>query len=408
MAYYFYNALDEQGQENSGYMEAEDKDFVVQQLRRQGLFVIDLEEQVVDDDADEQEDVLEDLARFIPVTSTQKVFFFKQMALMLRSGMSLTQALDVIVNLQSGRLRRVAADVNLRVKSGESFSSAMDNYRDLFSLLSVQMIRSAEATGEIDLALDRIADYLERQAALKKEVMSAMFYPAFTLLAAIGVFVFLLVYIIPKFENFLADTGRSVPPSTQLMIDLGDFIVGNWMVILVFMFLSLVGIVLVYRQPAGRLFMDHVMIRIPVLGKVIISAAMAQVSWALGMLLKSGVPIVQALRIISNMIGNKVIANSIGVATERVIHGQNMGNSFNQPFITKLIMQLISVGEKSGNLVPIMNEANSYYETDLQARTRRLANMVEPMAILLIGGIVGFIYYGFFKAILSLSSGGGI
>ncbi len=402
-----YNALDEKGIEKSGFIQGTDQNIVAQQLRQRGLHVLKLKQ---DEEAKEQEefdkkDAWMELSELLPVTTANKVFFFKQLALMLRSGISITEALDIITKMQTGRMRRITILINRKIKSGESFSHAIERHSHIFSNLAVQMIRSAETSGEIDIALLRIADYIGHKAELKNQVMSAMMYPAFTLLAAGGVFVFLLIYIIPKFQGFLLNSGKQPPPATQLMIDIGIFFNNYWLFLIIGIIVSIVCFIIFYRKPRVRYSIDNTILSVPVIGATISSASMAQISWGLSLLLKSGIPVVESLRIISDMIGNKVISDSIDTASTDILHGKDLAASFDRSGITPLLHQLVIVGERSGNLVQILDEASTYYEDDLRAKTKMLANMVEPVSIVLIGGIVGFIYYGFFQAVLSLTAG---
>ena len=409
MSTFKYTALDEKGQEKNGYIQGDDQTIVVQQLRQRGLHVLKIRE---DDESKLQREISKkdawtELSELLPVSTSDKVFFFKQLALMLRSGLSITEAFDIMVTMQRGRMRLICADMNNMIKKGDSFSQAMEKYTKVFSNLAVQMIRSAETSGEIDVSLMRIAEYIEHKAQLKSQVKSAMMYPSFTLLAAGGVFLFLVVYIMPKFEAFILNSGSQPPPSTQFMIDLGNFILGNWYFIIAGLIILIISFIIFYRKPKGRHVFDTAVLSVPVVGSTISSASMAQISWGLSLLLKSGIPVVESLRIISDMMGNKLISENIDSASNEVLHGKDLASSFDRAAITTLLQQLMVVGERSGNLVKIMDEASNYYEDDLRSKTQMLANLVEPISIVLIGGIVGFIYYGFFKAVLAISTGGG-
>jgi type II secretory pathway component PulF len=406
MSQFNYKALDERGQEQSGFIEASDKSLVLQQLKQRGLYVLNLESAATTEDSSPDEnDAWSEINSMLSVSNSKKVFFFKQLALMIRSGLSITESLDVMTKMQRGPLRQIIKEINYHIKRGDSFSSAIADHKKVFSSLTVQMIHSAEVSGELDITLMRIADYIERKAALKKQVLSAMMYPAFTLCAALLVFIFMLVYIIPKFQEFLQQSGKAIPPATQVMVDLGEFFNANWQVLIAFMVIGIIGLILTYRNSKGRLFLDQCILITPLVSNIIVTASMAQLSWGLAMLLKSGVPVVESLRIISNMINNNVISKSIHNASENVLHGQELSLSFNQPYIAELVHQLMVVGERSGNLVQIMEEANNYYEDELKTKTKRLANAVEPASIVLIGSIVGFVYYGFFQALMAVSTG---
>lgn len=410
MKIFNYNALDEAGLEQSGFIQGDDKTIAVQQLRQRGLYVVKLEE---DEQSKEQEryskldnkDAWTEINDFLPVKTANKIFFFKQLALMIRSGISITESLDIIGNMQKGRMRRISMLINKRIKSGDSFSKAIEPHQDIFSNVAVQMIRSSETSGEIDIALLRIVDYMQHRSELSKQVITAMMYPLFTLLAACGVFVFLMVFIIPKFESFLAGLGKQAPASTQLMIDVSAFLSNYWLFILMGIIAFMIAFYLYYRKPDGRLNVDRGLLSIPIIGGTVDSASMAQIGWGLSMLLKSGIPVVEALRIISDMTSNQLIAKEIEKASNDVLQGKDLAKSFDRAGINPLLHKLMIVGERSGNLVALMEEATEYYEDDLKTKTKTLAGLVEPISIILIGGIVGFIYYGFFQAVLSLTAG---
>ncbi|MEM9385905.1 MAG: type II secretion system F family protein [Pseudomonadota bacterium] len=398
-----YMALDTQGRKRQGTLDGDDRTEIVSWLRDQGMYPVRVAPAEADDTLLPDDDARVVLMNLMPVTTTQKVFLFRQLGLMLRSGMSVTEALDVIQSLQKGRLGRVVAKVNEEVKRGTRFSTSVVDHPEAFPPLASHMLRSAEASGELSAALARIADFLERRAALRRQVTSTLMLPVFTLLAAVGVFVFLLVSVLPKFEDFLARAGKAPPPETMAMIDLGNFIAANWVLLLAGILAVVATVALIYQRDWGERAIDGFLLRLPVVGKVMTTAAMSQVSWGLGVLVRSGVPIVDALKIIRGLVSNRVIADAFEAATDSVLRGQDLARSLDRFGIDLLLRQLSSVGERTGNLADIMEEASAYYDVELEQRTRMLANLVEPVAIIGIAGVVFFVYSGFFRALLAVS-----
>lgn len=400
-----YQAIDTQGIETSGQKEAEDQDMLVIALREQGLYPVTITP-VLNNDEDvlAEDDIRLQLQQLQPFTVSRKVFIFKQLALLLASGITLTESLDLVANMQHGRIRRILHSINNDIKSGYAFSQALSKHEKLFTTMAVQMVLSAEASGELALTLERIAEHLERRAELKSQVINTLIYPVVTLMMAIGVFIFLVTGVVPKFAAFFAKTGRDIPSEMQSMINISDFIVNQWLIILIIISLLVSLLILLYRSDAGRYWVDNSLLKIPLIGGVISTGAMSQYSWSVASLLKSGLPVVETLQISAGLINNKAIATDILNIADQVLQGQALSHSIKQPHILRLIQHMTLVGERSGGLVDIMFKAGIYYENELKSKAKAIGAMVEPVSILLIGGLVGFIYFGFFKAIFAVSA----
>ena len=400
-----YQAIDTQGIETSGQKEAENQDMLVIALREQGLYPVSINPVLNSDDENlADDDIRLQLQQLQPFTVSKKVFIFKQLSLLLASGITLTESLDLVANMQQGRIRVLLRSINDDIKSGYAFSQALSKHEKLFTKMAVQMVLSAEASGELALTLERIADHLERRAELKSQVINTLIYPLVTLLMAVGVFFFLVTGVVPKFAAFFAKTGRQIPAEMQSMINISDFIVNQWLLLLIFSGTLISLFVLLYRSDAGRYWIDNSLLKIPLIGGVISTGAMSQYSWSIASLLKSGLPVVETLQISAGLINNKAIATDILNIAEQVLQGQPLSRSIKQPRISRLIQHMTLVGERSGSLVDIMFKAGIYYENELKSKAKAIGSMVEPVSILLIGGLVGFIYFGFFKAIFAVSA----
>jgi type IV pilus assembly protein PilC len=225
-------------------------------------------------------------------------------------------------------------------------------------------------------------------------------------IAALGVGVFMVTKIIPKFADFLLAQGRALPGSTQTLIDISDFVRDNGLSIIAVLIAIIVVTLIAYQTRVGRVQIDSFVLRIPVIGSALVTGAMSQMSWALSILLKSGVTVFDALKISSRLMGNKVYANKLEQASAKIMGGAEMSASIQHPQIPVLVTQMIAVGENTGTLDSVLQELGEYYEKLLEISIKRLSAMIEPAMVLVIGGMVGFVYYAFFQALFSLVAGG--
>jgi type IV pilus assembly protein PilC len=404
MQLFTYVALDKDGNEQYGSIEAEDKRDVNSKLRQVGLYAIEvkhdldnLPEQV------EENDLTKLLNQVGFISTTKKIFFFRQLSLMLTAGLALTESLDMVKAIVGGKLGLVVGQMSDHVKKGGTFSTAIAQ-AEIFPEMAEHMIRSAEATGELDVVMGRISDDMYRKADMKRQMTAAMLYPGITMLIAVLMGYFMVTSVIPKFVKIFENTGKKLPPETQRLVDISHFFVtyGNYIIIGLVASIVLLKYTRGTRQ--GKYITDRIVLATPVFGKVVRVGAMSQIGWGLSTLLKSGLTLVEALKIIEKLMPNAVIALEIHRATTSVLTGRDLGSSLKSPFIDPLIYQLASVGERTGGLVTIMYEAGNFYEESLKALSKTLANLVEPASILVIGGMVMMVYIGFFKAMMGASS----
>ncbi|MFB0979694.1 MAG: type II secretion system F family protein [Alteromonadaceae bacterium] len=403
MQLFTYIALDKEGNEQYGSLEAEDKRDVNVRLRQIGLYGIEIKHDLDNySDQKKENELTKLLNQFGTISTTKKIFFFRQLSLMLTAGLALTESLDMVKAIVGGKLGVVVGKMSTDVKKGGTFSNAIAQ-ANIFPSMAEHMIRSAEATGELDVVMGRIADDMHRKADMKKQMTAAMLYPGITMFIAVLMGYFMVTSVIPKFVKIFENTGKKLPPETQRLVDISHFFVtyGNYIIV------GLIAAVLLLKYTRGtrkgKYITDRVVLAIPIIGKVVRVGAMSQIGWGLSTLLKSGLTLVEALKIIEKLMPNAVIALAIHQATTNVLTGRDLGSSLNSPFIDPLIYQLASVGERTGGLVPIMHEAGNFYEESLKALSKTLANLVEPASILVIGGMVMMVYIGFFKAMMGAS-----
>jgi len=270
----------------------------------------------------------------------------------------------------------------------------------------VNLMAAGESTGSLDSVANRLATHLEKKAALRAQTINAMIYPTVVLIVALGVVVFLVVSIIPKFAKFLLGQGKALPASTQFLIDTSDFALKYGIFIAVVFAFCIISLIVAYKTPLGRLKLDAFSLKIPVVGNLLLHGIMAEFNWSLSMMLRSGLTALESLRISGKVISNRLISDKLFMAADQILTGKDLASSLKHPAIPDLVIQMTSMGEKTGTLDQVLQEVGSFYEEQLQVGVKRMSAMIEPAMILIIGGIVGFVYYAFFQAMFSLVSKG--
>ncbi len=406
MKRFSYLALNSHGQEVKGKLEAQDQETAVLVLKKQGLRILEIKTIRGSSGFLGQANFSDWLASQRSVTTSALIFFFRQLSFMLRSGLSLSHALNLAKDQVSNPRLNLTIRLMLKdIESGYALSQTMKKHPQVFSEMAINLIVAGETTGDLGIMMERLADHISKKAALRAQVINAMIYPAVVVIAAIGVGVFMVVKIIPKFAKFLLGKGRALPPSTQMLIDISDYLRANGVFIIMGLIALIVLILIFYQTRPGRLTIDSLLLRLPVIGSLLVNAAMAQLSWTLSILLRSGITIFDAMKVTANLLPNRVYFNQLHQASEQILQGKDVARSLSHPQIPPLVVHMIAVGENSGSLDDVLQELGVYYENLLEIAIKRLSAMIEPAMILVIGSMVGFVYYAFFQALFSLVGG---
>ena len=409
MATFSYLGLNAQGKEVQGQLPAADLNEARTLLRGQGLRILDL----VQGDLERQSlrDALRSLGRafmvILPVRNSDMMLFYRQMQLMLRAGHTILEALDAAGRLSARpRLAMQLARCAERIGAGSGFSASLAQEKSTFPRIAVKLAEAGEASGELDAVFEQLAILTERRADIKRQLMTALTYPSIVLLMSIAVIGFLATNVIPRLAVFLESRGRAVPWAAQTMLDVAAWI-QQWGDLVVLAFAALVvGLIVLRRVPPVRLLMDRFFLAVPVLGSTLMAAAMAQATWTFGLLLKSRLTVLESLRSVTQVIGNQAISGALEHAAEQVLEGRALAVALDRAPIPPLVRHMAAVGERSGEMERVMETLGNHYQKELDARVKFLSSMIEPMLTLFIGGIVGFVYYAFFQAVLAVSSGG--
>nr|WP_319393862.1 type II secretion system F family protein [uncultured Desulfobacter sp.] len=413
MPVFTYIAVDRTGLEMKGEIEASDAKEVAKILRERSLFLVKVREGsgvALDDGFFSR---LKKYAAFLkpgqylPVMSGDLVIFYRQVALMLRAGYTLISAIDTTHELQSKFwLRRTLTRMGRAIRHGSSFSAAMSKEKKLFSPMVANLVACGEQSGNLDSILERLAENLEANKELKRQLITAMFYPCFILVASLGVVVVMVYYVIPKFSIFLSARHAELPASTMALMNISEWaktyglIVGGVAGAVVFL------ILIAYTTKPGKHFIDGILLRVPLIGTSLLLSGMARAGWTMAILLNAGITALEAMRITAGVQGNLVLATCFKRSANGLLEGRSLSRTFEQKHIPVMMRHMAAVGESSGQLDVVMEEVGEYYRKELMAKVKLMATMIEPCLILGVGGLVFYVYYALFQAVMSVSKGG--
>ena len=410
---YSYIGLNAGGEEEQGRLEAGSEKEVALLLRERSIFLLKVREgDQLRPDGNFASGILKALdllrpGRFLPVTAMDRVAFFRQIALMLRAGYTLVSALEAGSEMQQKHgLRRAVNRMSDRIRRGASFSAGMADEKKIFSPMIANLVSSGEQSGNLDSILERLADNIERSKDLKRQLLAAMFYPSIVLLSSFFVVFVLVTYVVPRFAAFLAARNAVLPRSTQLLMDFSDWAVYWGGPAAVVAGIGVFFILAACTTRPGKRVVDRVILSVPIIGKAVLFASMAQSGWSLSMLLKSGFTALESLRITSGVLGNLAVGDCFKKASDGLLKGQPLSRTFRQPHIPPMMRRMAAVGEKSGQLDTVMQDVGEYYQKELVAKVKFITIMIEPVMILLAGGIVLFVYLSLFQAVMAISKRG--
>jgi len=388
MATYAFKALDLSGAPSKGEMEAGDKQAVAAQLRTRGLIVVDIEEQTPANAGDI-------MARFKRVKADELVIATRQLATMVNSGMSLLRSLYVIEEqTENDKLRDIFIAVRKDVEAGIGLSEALAKHPDMFNELYVAMVQAGETGGILDNTLLRVADQLEKDAALRRQIKAAMMYPSLIGGFAFVVLFALVAFLVPVFEKIFKDFGGELPAITKFTVFLSHMVTERWYI----MFAITFAVVWTFRKwknsERGRMQWDRLKLKFPMkIGDIVQKVALARFSRTFSGLIAAGVPMLEAIDITGKTSGNKVVEKAMDEVRESVMKGGSLTQPMTQvpEAFPVMVTQMIGVGEETGALETMMSKVADFYEEQVEAAVKALTSILEPIMILFVGGIVGFI-----------------
>jgi type IV pilus assembly protein PilC len=388
MATFAFKAFDPAGTATRGEIDAQDKQTVSAQLRSKGLIVVDIEEQKPANAGDL-------LAGFRRVKATDLTVATRQLATMVSSGMSLLRSLYVIEEqTDNEKLKETWSQARKDVEAGISLSGALQRHPDVFNELYVAMVAAGESGGILEATLERVADQLEKDDSLRRQVRAAMIYPALIGGFATCVLIALVAFLVPVFEKVFKDFGGDLPPITKFTVGLSHLVTGRWYVCIAAVALTVWGFRKWKGSERGREQWDRFKLKVPMkIGDIVQKVALARYSRTFSALIGAGVPMLEAIEITGRTSGNRVIEKAMDEIRESVKAGGTIAEPMNRApeAFPGMVVQMVGVGEETGALETMLSKVADFYEDQVAAAIKALTSILEPVMIIIVGGMVGFI-----------------
>lgn len=398
MPLYAYTAIDNKGELSRSTLVAATPSAAASAILAKGLTPMDIRETEEGATTDIRQ-VFQKIGR---IRLREIILFLRMMAALLGSGITITEAIAVLhEQMLNRRFRFILGEVKMQIEGGVAFSESLARYPTVFPEVVVNMLRAGEAGGILERVLTDLVVYMEKKAALKKMLIRSFLYPTIVLVVAIGVVIFLVVFVIPKFSVLLQ--GSRLPWNTQLMLDVSDFIIKNAKTLIMATLGTIALIVILFSLQQTRQIIDRYRIFLPVFGPIARMGIIVQFARTLGSLLNSGIPLVEALTITRDTLGNQATRTDVDRAVEKVAAGEQLSVVLAATAtFTSLMVSMVRIGEQSGNLDQQVLLVADIYEQQLEDRVKWMSSLIEPMLIIVLGGVVGFVAWALVAGMLSM------
>ena len=386
------------GKSVTAEINADTREVAIEQLRSQGITVKSIEERK------KAKGLFGE--RKQRISDKDIVIFTRQFATMINAGLPLVQCLEILATQCDNKtFGKLIGEVKMDVESGTTYADALKKHPKVFSSLYSNMVQAGEVGGALDVTMQRLANQLEKAAKLKAQVKAAMVYPAAIVGVAIIVVSVLMVWVIPIFAKMFTDFGGTLPAPTLFVIAVSDFMQQYIVVMIIAAVAGLYGLKKYYATPGGKLQIDALMLKLPVVGDLIRKIAVAQFTRTFGTLLQSGVPIMEGLEIVARISGNKVVENAILDARQNVGEGKTLSDPLSKSAVfPPMVVQMINVGEATGALDAMLGKIADFYDDEVDAAVTALTSLLEPVLMVFLGTVIGFIVIAMYLPIFKMAA----
>ncbi len=405
MPVFAYEAIDTSGQRVKKELDAASKDDAIKKIKSQGLRPTKVVLRAgAGGAAQGVKGKKKTLVLFSRVTNAQITTFTTQLATLQDAGLPIVRSVKILEGQQKpGKFKDQLSQVAEEVESGSTFSEALAKHPRSFDKLYVSMVKAGEAGGVLDVILNRLAGFMEKSQKLKKKVKGAMIYPVAVIIVAGVILVFIMTYVVPSFEAMFKDIGKGLPGPTQLLLTISETIRKFWYLVPGIPFALWASWTGIGRTVKGRRLIDAFQLKAPVFGTIINKSAISRFCRTLGTLIASGVPILEALRIVKDAIGNVVIAGAIEEVHGSIREGETIADPLRASGVfDELIVNMIDVGEETGELDKMLIKIADNYENDVDIAVEGLSSLLEPLIIVGLGLTVGFIVVSLFLPLIDI------
>lgn len=391
MAKYFFTAKSLKGEEKSGILEAKDEHELVKILRQEGYLLIST--------VLKEEKIKKRKFEFsIPIITrgvslTEKMMFVRNLQVMIIAGIPFPRALKTLaLQSKNKKFQNILLEITEEIIKGKNFSDSLAKYPDVFSELFQNMIRVGEESGTLDEVLKNLTRQMEREYSLKSKVKGAMIYPAVIVCAMVGIGILMLVMVVPRLAETFEQFNIELPLMTRIVIGLGTFLAEKWFLAILIIVVLIFLLRIILKTKKGKRVMDGLFLKIPIISGIVKKINSASTIRTLSSLIASGVPIVRSLEIVSNTLGNVYFKEAIIKVTERVRKGEKIAQALKsyENIYPSMIIQMIEVGEETGQTSDILAKLADFYEEEVTNTTGSLTAIIEPVLMVIIGGAIGF------------------
>lgn len=397
---YTYIAVDQKGKEKRGKMEAENRDEVSQQLKKDGLFPVEIKEQgVLNKDLD--------FSIGKKVKPRDLSVFCRQFVSITQAGVPMKEALQMMTEQTENKwLKKATADVLLNVEKGNTLADSMAAIPDVFPPMLVNMVRAGESSGSLEMSFDRMATHFEKEAKLKATIHKATIYPIILICAVIGVIAVMLLYVIPIFIDMFADLDVEMPALTMGVMNLSKWTASHWYVILAVVVAVAVAYRVIYNTEQGRLKIDYIKMKMPLFGKLTVKSNCAQFARTMSTLMAAGISTTECLETVSKIVTNIHYKNAMMKAREEVMKGIPLSEPLAASEVfPPMVYHMTGIGEETGNMEEMLNKLADYYDEEVEITTQSVLVAMEPLIIVFMALIVGTLVIAVIMPIATMYNG---
>jgi len=405
MPVYEYKALNSKGKSVSGIIDTESSITARQRLRSSQIFPIEIKEVYATKKESDKKGSISISHPFARVKQSEITMMTRQLSTLVGAGFPLVSAISTLIpQTKSNIFQKTLSQIKDSIEEGSSFASALSLYPETFSQIYINMVRAGESSGTLEIVLERLADITENQQALTNKIKSMLAYPAIMTLIGSGVLFFLLAYIVPKITTIFEDANRVLPAPTRFLISTGDILKSFWWLIFILIVAVIFCLRALRKTERGRFITDRFILSLPIAGELVKKLAVARFARTLGSLLENGVTLLSSLEIVKNIVGNVIIAEVVEKAASDVEKGQALGKAIESSNIfPNLSVQMILVGEQSGELETMLNKVADVFENEVESTVIAMTSWLEPVIILIMGVVVAFIVLSIVLPIMEMN-----
>ncbi len=398
MPVYKYKAINSDGSNKEGIIDAESVKAASEKLKQQGLYLSSISEA--------SKSGKRSYMPFRRVSSSELAVTTRQFASLISAGLPLEASLVALSEqTEDQKIKETFTQVRNRVNEGSSLANALSEHSDVFSKIYINIINAGEVSGNLDIVLNRLADFMEKSTALRSKIKSAFVYPAFMFIVGSGIMFFMMIYVIPKISKIFEASEKALPLSTLILMNISSFLINNLIVILLLTFV--IGFILIKftRSEKGKRFTDILVLKLPIFGKLISKIAISRFARTTGTLVGSGIPLLNALEIGEAVMGNSVFTDSLQEVRVSVREGSDLASPLQDSKVfPPLVTRMISVGEQTGEIEDMFNKIADIYDLQVENTLSALTSLLEPVMILAIGAVMAFIVFAILLPIFDLTS----